>query len=81
MRLHDNNIVLVGEASSGIVGQSARNVAVGKDPFGAPSFMRVVYFEAMNGPEFGEHANNGVAVEDGEFYIGMEFESRKLAIA
>ncbi|MED6114991.1 hypothetical protein PIB30_085862 [Stylosanthes scabra] len=47
-----------GEASSDIVKQCARDVAIGEDPFGAPSFMRMVDFEAMNGPEFGGHANN-----------------------
>ncbi|MED6208533.1 hypothetical protein PIB30_046027 [Stylosanthes scabra] len=56
-------------------------MAMGQDLFGAPSFMRMVDLEAMNGSEFREHTNHGFAAEDGEFYIGMEFRSRKLAIA
>ncbi|RYR20283.1 hypothetical protein Ahy_B03g065390 [Arachis hypogaea] len=53
-------------------------------PFGVLSFMRTLDLEAMHAPEFPKYANIGegdVAVEDGEFSVGMEFGSRDFVIS
>ncbi|RYR04497.1 hypothetical protein Ahy_B06g084244 [Arachis hypogaea] len=45
-------------------------------------FMRSLDLEAIHAPEFSEYANIGVAdPEDGEFRIGIEYDSRKSVIA
>ncbi|XP_072066836.1 uncharacterized protein [Arachis hypogaea] len=47
-----------------------------------PSFMHALDLDAMNAPEFPEFVNtNPVVVTNGEFVIGMEFNSRETIIA
>ncbi|XP_029151648.1 uncharacterized protein [Arachis hypogaea] len=56
--------------------QNEANAIVSQHPFSVPSFMRTLDLEATHAPEFPEYANTGegnVAVEDGEFRVGMEF--------
>ncbi|RYR17299.1 hypothetical protein Ahy_B03g062064 [Arachis hypogaea] len=46
-----------------------------------PLFMRELDLDAMHAPEFPEYANIGVAdPEDGDFWIGMEYSSRKSVV-
>ncbi|XP_052107437.1 uncharacterized protein LOC127740493 [Arachis duranensis] len=64
--------------------QNEANAVVSQHPFGVPSFMRTLDLEAMHAPEFPEYANMGegnVAMEDGEFSVGMEFGSRESVIS
>ncbi|XP_057720144.1 uncharacterized protein LOC130934604 [Arachis stenosperma] len=64
---------------------AAENVMVGllsSQPMGVPPFMRELDLEAMHAPKFLEYTNIGVAdAEDGEFWIGMEYSSRKSVVA
>ncbi|XP_016186286.1 uncharacterized protein LOC107627995 [Arachis ipaensis] len=51
-------------------------------PMNVPHFMRELDLDAMHAPEFPEYSNIGVAdPEDGEFWIGMEYSSRKSVVA
>ncbi|XP_015952773.1 uncharacterized protein LOC107477296 [Arachis duranensis] len=62
--------------------QDEANAIVSQHPFGDPSFMQTLDLEAMHAPEFPEYANTGnVAVEDGEFSVGMKFSSRESVIS
>ncbi|XP_015952502.1 uncharacterized protein LOC107477049 [Arachis duranensis] len=57
------------------------NALVSEHPFEEPSFMRALDLDAMNAPEFPEYANvDPPVVKDGEFVIGMEFNSREAVI-
>ncbi|RYR72324.1 hypothetical protein Ahy_A02g006521 [Arachis hypogaea] len=50
-------------------------------PFEEPSFMRVLDLEAMHVPEFPDYINTEIpVVADGEFAVGMEFNSRDAVI-
>ncbi|XP_016185321.1 uncharacterized protein LOC107626953 [Arachis ipaensis] len=47
-----------------------------------PPFMRELDLDAMHAPKFPEYSNIGVAdPEDGKFWIGMEYSSRKSVVA
>ncbi|XP_015950212.1 uncharacterized protein LOC107475088 [Arachis duranensis] len=63
----------------------AENVVVhpsSSQPMYVPPLMRELDLDAMHGPEFPEYANIGIAdPEDGEFWIGMEYSSRKSVVA
>ncbi|XP_052111628.1 uncharacterized protein LOC127743005 [Arachis duranensis] len=51
-------------------------------PMNVPPFMLELDLDAMHAPEFLEYANIGVAdPEDGEFWIGMEYSSKKSVVA
>ncbi|RYQ79472.1 hypothetical protein Ahy_Scaffold6g108223 [Arachis hypogaea] len=75
------------EEEDGDVGVEAavENVVVhpsGSHPMNVPPFMRNLNLDAMHTPEFMEYAKIGVAdPEDGEFRIGMEYNSRKSVVA
>ncbi|RYR27668.1 hypothetical protein Ahy_B01g051691 [Arachis hypogaea] len=68
--------------------QNEANSIVSQHPFGVPSFMRTLDLKAMHALEFFEYVNIGmlsygegdIAVEDGEFSVGMEFGSRNSVI-
>ncbi|XP_057719343.1 uncharacterized protein LOC130933743 [Arachis stenosperma] len=65
-------------------GQNEANAIVSQHPFGVPSFMWTLDLEAMHVPEFPEYVNMGegnVAAEDGEFSVGMKFDSRELMMS
>ncbi|XP_016178839.1 uncharacterized protein LOC107621324 [Arachis ipaensis] len=50
-------------------------------PMNVPPFMRELDLDAMHAPEFPEYSNIGIAdPEDGEFWIGMEYSSRKSVV-
>ncbi|RYR69807.1 hypothetical protein Ahy_A03g016355 [Arachis hypogaea] len=73
-----------GDMTGNLEVQNEANVIVSQHPFGVPSFMRTLDFEAMHDPEFSEYANTGegnATAEDGEFSVGMEFGSRELVIS
>ncbi|RYR07521.1 hypothetical protein Ahy_B05g074891 [Arachis hypogaea] len=73
-----------GDLAGNLVMQNEAASIVSQQPFGVPSFMRTLDLEVMHAPEFPEYANNGegnVAVEDGEFSVGMEFGSRESVIS
>ncbi|XP_057723442.1 uncharacterized protein LOC130939349 [Arachis stenosperma] len=51
-------------------------------PMNVPPFMRELDLDAMHASEFPEYSNIGVAdPKDGEFWIGMEYSSRKSVVA
>ncbi|RYR74231.1 hypothetical protein Ahy_A02g008870 [Arachis hypogaea] len=57
------------------------NALASEHPFEEPSFMCSLDLDAMNAPEFPEYANaDPPMVIDGEFVIGMEFNSRETVI-
>ncbi|RYR21999.1 hypothetical protein Ahy_B03g067293 [Arachis hypogaea] len=64
---------------------AAENVVVPpavSQPMDVPPFMRNLDLDAMHAPEFPEYTNIGVIdPEDGEFKIGMEYNSRKSVVA
>nr|XP_025648015.1 uncharacterized protein LOC112742994 [Arachis hypogaea] len=64
---------------------AAENVVVhplSSQPMGIPPFMRELDLDAMHALEFPEYAKIGVAgPKDGEFRIGMEYNSRKSVVA
>ncbi|XP_016191847.1 uncharacterized protein LOC107632694 [Arachis ipaensis] len=61
--------------------EDVANALASEHPFEEPSFMRALDLDAMNAPEFSEFANaDPPMVEDGEFVIGMEFNSREAVI-
>ncbi|XP_025697392.1 uncharacterized protein [Arachis hypogaea] len=64
---------------------AAENVVVGpssSQPMDVPPFMRELDLEAMHAHEFPKYTNIGVVDgEDGEFWIGMEYSSRKSVVA
>ncbi|RYQ98726.1 hypothetical protein Ahy_B07g086487 isoform C [Arachis hypogaea] len=55
--------------------EDVANALAREHPFEEPSFMRALDLDAMNAPEFPEYAN-----ADGEFVIGLEFNSREAVI-
>ncbi|MED6108558.1 hypothetical protein PIB30_025207 [Stylosanthes scabra] len=62
----------ISRASSSDLGiQNVRN-ATGQDPYGAPSFMRVLDLEAMHGPEFPQYANQGAFRCENFFFNSCE---------
>ncbi|RYR50341.1 hypothetical protein Ahy_A07g036935 [Arachis hypogaea] len=64
---------------------AAENVVVrpsSSQPMDVTPFMSELDLEAMHDPEFSEYTNIGVAdAEDEEFWIGMEYSSRKSVVA
>ncbi|XP_057719333.1 uncharacterized protein LOC130933731 [Arachis stenosperma] len=51
-------------------------------PMNVPPFMRELDLDAMHAPEFPEYSNIGIAdPDDGEFWIRMEYSSRKSVVA
>ncbi|RYR16367.1 hypothetical protein Ahy_B04g073370 [Arachis hypogaea] len=61
--------------------EDVANALASEHPFEEPSFMRALDLDAMNTPEFSEYANaDPPMVKDGEFVIGMKFNSREAVI-
>ncbi|XP_057746253.1 uncharacterized protein LOC130965511 [Arachis stenosperma] len=57
------------------------NALTNEVPFEEPSFMRVLDLDAMHIPEFSEYMSAEISiVANGEFAMGMEFNSRKAVI-
>ncbi|KAL4330035.1 hypothetical protein AHAS_Ahas13G0359800 [Arachis hypogaea] len=57
--------------------EDVANALASEHPFEEPSFMCALDLDAMNASEFSEYANvDPPVVVDGEFVIGMEFNSR-----
>ncbi|XP_057733909.1 uncharacterized protein LOC130949104 [Arachis stenosperma] len=57
------------------------NALANPHPFQVPSFMRLLDLEAMHAPEFLQYMNTALpVVADGEFTVGMEFNSREAVI-
>ncbi|XP_025665054.1 uncharacterized protein [Arachis hypogaea] len=58
------------------------NALVDQHPSGEPSFMHTLNLDAMHVPEFPEYVSRvATVVIDGEFVVGMEFNSREAVIA
>ncbi|RYR07293.1 hypothetical protein Ahy_B05g074621 [Arachis hypogaea] len=58
------------------------NALVDQHPSGEPLFMHILNLDAMHVPEFSEYVNRvSTVVVDGEFVVGMEFNSREAVIA
>ncbi|RYR48501.1 hypothetical protein Ahy_A07g034523 [Arachis hypogaea] len=58
------------------------NALIGQHPSREPSFMHALNLDAMHAPEFSKYVNTvPTVVADGEFAVGMEFNSREAVIA